>query len=220
MENPSFEDGAGVEVNDEEIQVKEEAKVGEIFPVKEDVVGDGHEDVVETENGKGPSGFLAGIRHSAVKIGSVIKNKSKQKLNSSELGKKVSEKSMKYVRKWADRRKAASEKSEGYKSDRKIPKQGASQYRRGPIPLESLPSSDRCVARSSHGTLDSDDEDLRQSLPSSKGLLVYFRTLAKSTDENETVDLKFVDSLLEAGADINHEDRYVSKQALLIFLFV
>eukprot|EP00794_Sanderia_malayensis_P006243 gene6243-6962_t len=159
----------------------------------------------ETQDG---SGFFSGMRKSAAKLGSSFKHKTAKARIQKKSFQRIGENTLKYARKWKVLRHAKKESDIVYKSDRNVPKHGTSQYRRGPIPLESLPSSDGYVSRPSHGSLDSDDEDARRSSPSSQGLLVYFRTLAESADENERVDLKFVDSLLKAGADINHTDRY------------
>ena len=45
-------------------------------------------------------------------------------------------------------------------------------------------------------------------LPSNKGLLTYFARIGSSGSSEEEVDLKFVLSLLSAGADINIGDKY------------
>lgn len=95
----------------------------------------------------------------------------------------------------------------------------ASQYRKGPAPVdEGKKGKKRFVIRCSHGTLDSDcdsipsdDENaktLRETYASSKGLILYFSKLAVTPDESEGVDLKFVTSLLNGGADINFCDKY------------
>ena len=41
------------------------------------------------------------------------------------------------------------------------------------------------------------------SLASCRAMIVYFSKLAKTKDEDETIDLNFVDSLLQSGANIN-----------------
>ena len=46
------------------------------------------------------------------------------------------------------------------------------------------------------------------ALPSNRGLLTYFARIAKTSNEDESVDLVFVTSLLSAGADINIGDKY------------
>ena len=84
------------------------------------------------------------------------------------------------------------------------------KYRRGPIDVKMLPVSNRNLNRTTHGTIDSDDEDGRSCRPSSKGLLTYFKELGQSGDDNEKVDLSFINSLFEAGADVNHQDRLLS----------
>lgn len=101
-----------------------------------------------------------------------------------------------------------------FTTNRKMAKLDSSKYRCGPIPVESLPSSVRGLRKTTHGTIESDDEDERICRPSSRGLLVYFARLGQSSDEHETVDLNFVGSLLEAGANVNHQDRFA-----LIFNF-
>ena len=105
-------------------------------------------------------------------------------------------------------------------TNRKMTKLDASKYRRGPIPIESLPSSDRGLLKTTHGTIESDDEDERICRPSSRGLLVYFARLGQSNDEDEKVDLNFVGSLLEAGANVNHQDRFVSMPIVYFSLLI
>ena len=93
-----------------------------------------------------------------------------------------------------------------------------SMYRKGPAPLdEPGKKKRRTVIRCTHGTLDSDvesvgdsdlDADADNSIASSKGLILYFAKLATSRDEDETVDLQFVYSLLQGGADINFTDKH------------
>ena len=51
----------------------------------------------------------------------------------------------------------------------------------------------------------------RQNLAQSRALIQYFSRLGESTKEEECVDLKFVDSLLMAGADINCRDKVSSE---------
>lgn len=82
----------------------------------------------------------------------------------------------------------------------------SNRYRRGPLAVEDFSGSS--LQKTTHGTIDSDDEDDRICRPSSKGLLTYFKELGQSFDEDEKVDLDFVNSLFEAGADINHADRF------------
>ena len=107
-----------------------------------------------------------------------------------------------------------------FTTNRKMTKLDASKYRRGPIPVESLPSSDRGLLKTTHGTIESDDEDERICRPSSRGLLVYFARLGQSNDEDEKVDLNFVGSLLEAGANVNHQDRFVFMPIVYFSLLV
>ena len=47
----------------------------------------------------------------------------------------------------------------------------------------------------------------RQNLAQSRALIQYFSRLGESQKDEECVDLKFVDSLLKAGADINCRDK-------------
>ena len=46
------------------------------------------------------------------------------------------------------------------------------------------------------------------SLASCRALIIYFAKLAKTKDEEERIDLNFVDSLLQNGADINFPDKH------------
>ena len=92
------------------------------------------------------------------------------------------------------------------------------------------------MTKTTYGTLDSDVEDLEfedmrnngtvrnnenpyikariktnakgDSIASCRALIIYFSKLAKTKDEDETVDLNFVDSLLQNGADINFPDKH------------
>ena len=106
-----------------------------------------------------------------------------------------------------------------YSNKRKECGDKSSQFRKGPAPLdEGGKSKKKFVIRCSHGTLDSDvesidsdDEDaakLKENYASSKGLILYFAKLAVTTDEKEGIDLKFVNSLIDNGADVNCADRY------------
>lgn len=92
-------------------------------------------------------------------------------------------------------------------TSRKLSSDDSNKFRRGPVGLDELVNSNTVRQRTTHGTIDSDDEDKRTCRPSSKGLLTYFKELGQSSTEGEKVDLAFVDSLFEAGADVNHEDR-------------
>ena len=110
-------------------------------------------------------------------------------------------------------------KWKSFSTKRKETGDKSSMYRKGPAPLdEPGKKKRRTVLRCTHGTLDSDvesvgDSDLdldtdNNSLASSKGLILYFAKLATSRDEEETVDLQFVHSLLQGGADINFTDKH------------
>ncbi len=177
--------------------------------MSDDDPSDIKEEIPETTS----NGMFSDFRKSAKRFGGSILSYSKEKIGqpmqkrTMNVGKKISRRTSVFAKRWMGVGRHERE-DRGYVSSRKATKHNAEQFRRGPIPVEDLPSSEECVIRATHGTLDSDEEDHRPCLPSSKGLLVYFRMLSKSTDKNEEVDLKFVDSLLEAGADINHEDRY------------
>ena len=46
------------------------------------------------------------------------------------------------------------------------------------------------------------------SIASCRALITYFSKLAKTKDEDETVDLNFFDSLLQNGTDINFSDKH------------
>ncbi len=110
-------------------------------------------------------------------------------------------------------------KWKSFSTKRKETGDKTSMYRKGPAPLdEPGKKRRRTVNRCTHGTLDSDVEsiggsdlesdDVRNSVASSKGLILYFAKLATSRDEDETIDLQFVYSLLQGGADINFTDKH------------
>lgn len=109
-------------------------------------------------------------------------------------------------------------KWKSFSTKRKETGDKSSMYRKGPAPLDEPGKKKRkTMLRCTHGTLDSDvesvgDSDIEQgvdnSLASSKGLILYFAKLATSRDEEETVDLQFVYSLLQGGADINFTDKH------------
>lgn len=128
--------------------------------------------------------------------------------------------------KWRDF--AATRRAEKHKID---------SHRKGPAPIEEADGMKKSVAKATYGTLDSDVEDLEfeelrkdggyvqdtanpynkvrqktnskgDSLASCRALIVYFSKLAKSRDDNEIIDLNFVDSLLQNGADINFSDKH------------
>ena len=46
------------------------------------------------------------------------------------------------------------------------------------------------------------------SLASCRALIVYFSKVSKACNEEEVVDLSFVESLLQNGADINFSDKH------------
>ena len=109
-------------------------------------------------------------------------------------------------------------KWKSFSTKRKETGDKSSMYRKGPAPLDEPGKKKRkTMLRCTHGTLDSDvesvgDSDIEpgvdNSLASSKGLILYFAKLATSRDEDETVDLQFVYSLLQGGADINFTDKH------------
>ena len=122
-------------------------------------------------------------------------------------------------------------KWKNFNSNRRIEKTNI--HRKGPAPIEDADILKKSVSKATYGTLDSDVEDLEfedkrksglvedpyrkvksktndkgDSLASCRALVVYFSKLAKSKDDNETIDLNFVDSLLQNGADINFPDKH------------
>ena len=111
-------------------------------------------------------------------------------------------------------------KWKSFSTKRKETGDKTSMYRKGPAPLdEPGKKKRRTVNTCTHGTLDSDVEsigeaefdnsdDLKNSIASSKGLILYFAKLATSRDEDETIDLQFVYSLLQGGANINFTDKH------------
>ena len=109
-------------------------------------------------------------------------------------------------------------KWKSFSTKRKETGDKSSMYRKGPAPLDEPGKKKRkTMLRCTHGTLDSDVESVGESdvepgadnsLASSKGLILYFAKLATSRDEDETVDLQFVYSLLQGGADINFTDKH------------
>ena len=106
---------------------------------------------------------------------------------------------------------------------RRRSKHKADSHRKGPAPLD-----DRGITKKtsnffySYGTLDSDLEDLtledaspfsnnkrvNHSLASCRAMIVYFSKVAKTSNEEEKIDLNFVKSLLENGGDINFSDKH------------
>ena len=125
------------------------------------------------------------------------------------------------------------EKYRNYSSKRRVEKDKTDHYRKGPAPIEESDTINKSTTKATYGTLDSDVEDLdfeevRQqnsknnyynklrlttnekgdNLASCRALIVYFSKLAKSKDDAEIIDLNFVESLLDNGADINFPDRH------------
>ena len=122
-----------------------------------------------------------------------------------------------------------------YCCERRANKHKSDSYRKGPAPVDEYDQK-KSINQATYGTLDSDVEDLEfeedrkngtvdksvkhynkvksktnnkgDSLASCRALIVYFSKLAKSKDEHDTIDLDFVDNLLQGGADINFPDRY------------
>ena len=123
-----------------------------------------------------------------------------------------------------------------YCCDHRVEKHKTDSYRKGPAPIEEAEGMKKSVTKATYGTLDSDVEDLEfedvrkngsvdvsdnpynkiraktnskgDSLASCRALIVYFSKLAKTKDDDETIDLNFVDSLLQNGADINFTDKH------------
>lgn len=126
------------------------------------------------------------------------------------------------VNKWKD-----------YCAERRAEKNKTTVHRKGPAPIEDTESLKKAVSKSTYGTLDSDVEELEfedlrgkngtvgtygrskrnakkdgSSLASCRALIVYFSKLAKSKDDEELIDLNFVESLLQSGADVNFSDKH------------
>ena len=124
-----------------------------------------------------------------------------------------------------------------FKANRRAEKHKVDSHRKGPAPIEEADGMKKSVTSATYGTLDSDVEELEfedirskaekeeadanpynkvkaktnakgDSLASCRALIVYFSKLAKSKDDSETIDLNFVDSLLQSGADINFPDKH------------
>ena len=124
-----------------------------------------------------------------------------------------------------------------YCSERRAEKNKTTIYRKGPAPVEDSECVKRATTKSTYGTLDSDVEELEFendrlkngavvgggtlgrgkrgkkngngcSLASCRALIVYFSKLAKTRDEEELIDLNFVESLIQSGADINFSDQH------------
>ena len=127
-------------------------------------------------------------------------------------------------------------KWQNYCCNHRVEKHKNDSYRKGPAPIEEAEDMKKSVTKATYGTLDSDVEDLEfedmrkngavrndenpynktkiktnakgDSIASCRALIIYFSKLAKTKDEDETVDLNFVDSLLQNGADINFPDKH------------
>ena len=120
-----------------------------------------------------------------------------------------------------------------YCAKRRTEKSKKSVHRKGPAPIEDTEGVKKATSKSTYGTLDSDVEELEfedyrvkndnarslnrrklsiskdgSSLASCRALIIYFSKLAKSNNDNEDVDLNFVEALLQSGADINFSDRH------------
>ena len=120
-----------------------------------------------------------------------------------------------------------------YCAKRRTEKNRKSVHRKGPAPIEDTESLKKATSKSTYGTLDSDVEELEfedhrakndnvrslnrtrlslskdvSSLASCRALIIYFSKLAKSNNDNENIDLNFVEALLQSGADINFSDRH------------
>eukprot|EP00795_Rhopilema_esculentum_P002480 gene2480-18142_t len=155
-------------------------------------------------NGSASESFLSGLQKKAKYFG--LRSSASDLTNSEhdkEHEKKVTKES---ADKWKDAADISVENK--YTTTRRKIISDSSKYRRGPVPVESLPSSAHGLQAPTHGTIDSDDEYENNCRPSSKGLLVYFARLGEIWDENEKVDINFIGSLFKAGANVNHEDRY------------
>ena len=127
-------------------------------------------------------------------------------------------------------------KWKNYCCNHRVEKHKNDSYRKGPAPIEEAEDMKKSMKKATYGTLDSDVEDLEfedmrkngtvrnnenpyikariktnakgDSIASCRALIIYFSKLAKTKDEDETVDLNFVDSLLQNGADINFPDKH------------
>ena len=125
-----------------------------------------------------------------------------------------------------------SERYQSYNCGKRPNKLKENNYRKGPVPIEDC-LLNNATQGATHGTLDSECEELDfeeirtqnanstiynkirvtcnergNSIASCRALIVYFSKLAKGNDEEEEVDLNFVDNLLESGADINFSDKH------------
>ena len=120
-----------------------------------------------------------------------------------------------------------------YCTQRRAEKSKSTVHRKGPAPIEDTDGLKKATSKSTYGTLDSDVEELEfedhramtgsvrrlskprlsiskdgSSLASCRALIIYFSKLAKTNNDNEDVDLNFVEALLQSGADINFSDRH------------
>ena len=120
-----------------------------------------------------------------------------------------------------------------YCAKRRAEKNRATIHRKGPAPIDGTENLTKAVSKSTYGILDSDVEELENeeyhvknnpvrgagrpkssprkdgsSLASCRALIIYFSKLAKTNNEDEHVDLDFVDSLLRNGADVNFTDKH------------
>lgn len=105
-----------------------------------------------------------------------------------------------------------------FKNIRREIKDRSQCYRVGPAPVEDRQSKKTRFRGEAPGSIDSDldeseiqqrigEEFLDSSRSGCLGLIMYFSKLGHS-DEDESIDLKFVDSLLRGGANLNFPDRY------------
>ena len=126
----------------------------------------------------------------------------------------------------------AEDKYSAYNCKRRSDLLDVNSHRRGPLPIEDCLLT-KTTQSCTYGTLDSDCdeldfEDIREenqkntlfnrirltvnengdSLASCHSLIMYFSKLANVKDKEELVDLNFVESLFENGADINFPDRH------------
>ena len=120
-----------------------------------------------------------------------------------------------------------------YCAKRRTERNNTSVHRKGPAPIEDTEGVKKATSKSTYGTLDSDVEELEfedyhakndnarslnwprlsmtkdgSSLASCRALIIYFSKLAKSNNDNESIDLNFVEALLQSGADINFSDKH------------
>ena len=120
-----------------------------------------------------------------------------------------------------------------YCTQRRAEKSKTTVHRKGPAPIEDAEGLRNATSKSTYGTLDSDVENLEfehnrarnatvkslnrqgigiskdgSSLASCRALIIYFSKLAKSNNDDENVDLNFVEALLQSGADINFSDMH------------